>query len=384
MDDMIREFIKAKKATMLCSGPMSKNCIDAAIELSNELRIPQILIASRRQIDSSEFGGGYVENFDTHSFANYVRSKKSDNIFIARDHGGPWQSLVEQNSNLNVGDSMKSAKKSFETDILSGFDFIHIDPSIPIQNENLTIEQILSRLFELYGYIYEFAKQNNRNIEFELGTEEQNGYAQDLEKFEYFLNEVQKFCIKNKVTKPTFVVAQTGTKVMEMQNIGIFGSNLNESKKISLNILLKTLEICNKFDVLLKEHNTDYLSDEALALRPIIGIHASNVAPEFGVIETKALLYILKMFGYDEEFNFFIQTALSSNKWKKWMLKNSKATDIDKAIICGHYIFANESIKNMRDKVSRELIVKNIDLDNYLKRIIKQAMTRYIRLFKMV
>lgn len=381
---MIREFIKAKKATMLCSGPMSKNCIDAAIELSNELRIPQILIASRRQIDSSEFGGGYVENFDTHSFANYVRSKKSDNIFIARDHGGPWQSLVEQNSNLNVSDSMKSAKKSFETDILSGFDFIHIDPSIPIQNENLTIEQILSRLFELYGYTYEFAKQNNRNIEFELGTEEQNGYAQDLEKFEYFLNEVQKFCIKNKVTKPTFVVAQTGTKVMEMQNIGIFGSNLNESKKISLNILLKTLEICNKFDVLLKEHNTDYLSDEALALRPIIGIHASNVAPEFGVIETKALLYILKMFGYDEEFNFFIQTALNSNKWKKWMLKNSKATDIDKAIICGHYIFANESIKNMRDKVSRELIVKNIDLDNYLKRIIKQAMTRYIRLFKMV
>ncbi|MEH1010149.1 hypothetical protein QM027_03745 [Campylobacter concisus] len=169
-----------------------------------------------------------------------------------------------------------------------------------------------------------------------------------------------------------------------MQNIGIFGSNLNESKKISLNILLKTLEICNKFDVLLKEHNTDYLSDEALALRPIIGIHASNVAPEFGVIETKALLYILKMFGYDEEINFFIQTALNSNKWKKWMLKNSKATDIDKAIICGHYIFANESIKNMRDKVSRELIVKNIDLDNYLKRIIKQAMTRYIRLFKMV
>ena len=143
---MIREFIKAKKATMLCSGPMSKNCIDAAIELSNELSIPQILIASRRQIDSSEFGGGYVENFDTHSFANYVRSKKSDNIFIARDHGGPWQSLVEQNSNLNINDSMRSAKKSFETDILSGFDFIHIDPSIPIQNENLTIDQILSLL----------------------------------------------------------------------------------------------------------------------------------------------------------------------------------------------------------------------------------------------
>ena len=45
--------------TILCVGPMSTNCIDAAIEVSNENDIPMILIPSRRQVESNELGGGY-------------------------------------------------------------------------------------------------------------------------------------------------------------------------------------------------------------------------------------------------------------------------------------------------------------------------------------
>lgn len=379
---MIKKFISDKKATMLCVGPMSKNCIDASIELSEKFNIPQILIASRRQIDSQELGGGYVENFTTNQFVQYIKNKNVKNIFIARDHGGPWQGNFERMNNLNVQTSMKIAKKSFEDDILSGFDFIHIDPSIPIQNETLSMDIILNRLFELYGHTYEFSKKHNKDIQFELGTEEQNGYAEDLEQFEYFLNETQKFCNKHSIKKPTFVVAQTGTKVMEMNNLGEF------SQSHDLNKLLKkiqdTLHVCKKYDVMIKEHNTDYLSNEALSLRPILGIHASNVAPEFGVIETKGFLYLLNIFGYKKEFDLFVDIALKSNKWEKWMLKNSNATQIDKAIICGHYIFANETIKQMKDKVANELLSKNINLDTYLKTIIKQSMTKYLQLFRMI
>ena len=381
---MIKEFIKNNNATLLCSGPMSKNCIDASIELSKQFDIPQILIASRRQIDSSDFAGGYVENFTTEQFVEYVRKQNAPKIFIARDHGGPWQSVVEKENNLNILDSMNSSKKSFESDILAGFDFLHLDPSIPIQNEDLTVDKILDRLFELYGHTYEFAKQNNKNIQFELGSEEQDGYGQDLDKFEYFLNETQKFCNKNKIIKPTFVVAQTGTKVMEYQNVGIFKDDIYTQSDLSLEHLKQTIAICNKYDVMIKEHNTDYLSNEALALRPILGMHASNVAPEFGVIETKGFLYLLNTFGYKKEFDLFIDTAISSNKWAKWMLPNSKATDIDKAIICGHYIFANESIVQMKQKVAKELLSKNINLDEYLKRLVKQSMMRYIQSFKMI
>ncbi|MBD5771111.1 hypothetical protein [Marinomonas colpomeniae] len=381
---MIREFVKQKKSTLLCSGPMSKNCIDATIELSKQYDIPQVLIASRRQIDSSDFGGGYVENFTTEEFSSYVRSWGADKVFLARDHGGPYQSIVESSNNLNVSDSMASAKKSFESDILADFDFLHLDPSIPVQDENLTVDKILSRLFELYGHTYEFSKRNGKEIQFELGTEEQNGYGQDLEQFEYFLNETQKFCEKNKIIKPTFVVAQTGTKVMEYKNVGIFKDDISTRSNLSLDHIKKTIGICNKYGVMLKEHNTDYLSNEALSLRPVIGIHASNVAPEFGVVETKGLLYVLNAFGYKKEFDLFVEIAIASNKWKKWMLENSSASDIDKAIICGHYIFSNSKIKTMRENVSIDLLSKNINLENYLKTLIKQSMMRYIQSFRMI
>lgn len=379
---MIKEFVLNRKATLLCSGPMSKNCIDSSIELSEQFNVPQVLIASRRQIDSREFGGGYVENFTTDEFAQYVKNKNTKNIFLARDHGGPWQGNFEYMNNLDIQASMKIAKKSFENDILSGFDFIHIDPSIPIQNEQLSMKIILDRLFELYGHTYEFAKKHNKKIQFELGTEEQNGYAENLEEFEYFLNETEKFCKKNNIAKPTFVVAQTGTKVMEMKNVGEF--NQVDNLGTLLQKIQNTLIICKKYDLMLKEHNTDYLNNESLSLRPIVGIHASNVAPEFGVVETRGLLYLLNTFGYTKEFDLFVEIAIESNKWEKWMLKDSKATRIDKAIICGHYVFGHEQIKQIKEKVERELFNKNILLDDYLKTLIKQSMTRYMQLFKMI
>ena len=67
MDSLIKQYLQSfmsrKKCTLLGVGPMSKNCIDAAIEIANDEHIPIMLIASRRQIDSEELGGGYVNNW---------------------------------------------------------------------------------------------------------------------------------------------------------------------------------------------------------------------------------------------------------------------------------------------------------------------------------
>ena len=48
---------------------MSLNCVDASIELADQYNVPIILIASRRQIDSESFGGGYVNNWSTEKFS---------------------------------------------------------------------------------------------------------------------------------------------------------------------------------------------------------------------------------------------------------------------------------------------------------------------------
>ena len=54
---------------------MSLNVVDSSIELADKYKSPIMLIASRRQIDSDEFGGGYVNNWTTKNFSNYVKKK---------------------------------------------------------------------------------------------------------------------------------------------------------------------------------------------------------------------------------------------------------------------------------------------------------------------
>ena len=75
----IFNLINAKK-TALGVGPMSKNVVDTTIKISNKFNIPIMLIASRRQIECKEFSGGYVNSWDTESFAKYVLSKDKKKI----------------------------------------------------------------------------------------------------------------------------------------------------------------------------------------------------------------------------------------------------------------------------------------------------------------
>jgi tagatose-1,6-bisphosphate aldolase non-catalytic subunit AgaZ/GatZ len=198
MDGMIRtileKWILQRRSTLLGVGPMSKICVDAAIELSNENRVPLMLIASRRQIDCEELGGGYVNNWTTQQFADYVLDKdKSGRIILARDHGGPWQNEREKSANLGLRKAMESAKLSYTRDIDAGFQILHIDPSVDPHGAP-TIEESLDRMFELYEFCWSYARRSGREIFFEVGTEEQSGSTNTPEELKYTLTKVQEFC----------------------------------------------------------------------------------------------------------------------------------------------------------------------------------------------
>ena len=127
----INNYFSKKNCTILGVGPMSVNCVDSVLELTNEYNVPIILIASRRQIDSEQFNGGYVNNWTTSQFANYVRNKdKRNNIILARDHGGPWQNNNEIEQKKKPDQAMRSAKDSYKSDKYAGFEVQHIDPRI--------------------------------------------------------------------------------------------------------------------------------------------------------------------------------------------------------------------------------------------------------------
>jgi flagellar hook protein FlgE len=342
------------------------------------------LIASRRQIDSEQFNGGYVNNWTTSEFTKYVRNKdRGKNIILARDHGGPWQNNNEIEKKMNLDQAMRSAKDSFKSDIDAGFEVLHIDPSIDI-NGSISKDKLMDRLFELYEYCWEYAKKSNKEIAFEIGTEEQSGSTNTPDDLNETLYLIEKFCNKNKIPFPTFVVIQTGTKVMETRNIGTFDSPLRVENEIAAEIQVpKMIEICKNFNVFMKEHNTDYLSDESLLWHPRLGIHAANVAPEFGVAETVAFLQILENNNLRSLALKFIELSHNSKKWHKWMLPNSTASVREKAIISGHYIFSTPECIELKKEASLNLEKKGIDLNAHLCDQIKKSIFRYMYNFRL-
>ena len=75
-----KNLIKPNR-TLLGVGPMSLNCVKAAIRVSNKFSFPLMLIASRRQIDSEIHGRGYVNNWSTEEFSNYVKKKCKKRVY---------------------------------------------------------------------------------------------------------------------------------------------------------------------------------------------------------------------------------------------------------------------------------------------------------------
>ena len=134
----------------------------------------------------------------------------------------------------------------------------------------------------------------------------------------------------------------------------------------------------------MKEHNTDYLSNEALSWHPRLGIHAANVAPEFGVTETKSLIFLMRKYNFKKDLEKFLEISFNSKKWEKWMIKDTKANDYEKSIISGHYIFSKSEFIQLKKELEFKLKKKSLNLDVFLKNEIKKNILRYLINFKMI
>jgi hypothetical protein len=172
---------------------------------------------------------------------------------------------------------------------------------------------------------------------------------------------------------------------MEMRNVGSFASPIRVADELAAEIQVPMMiDICRGHGVFMKQHNTDYLDDESLRWHPRLGIHAANVAPEYGVTETKALLDTLNRNGLSALAGRFVELSLASGKWKKWMLPNTAASDLDRALISGHYVFATEECVQLKQEAVRTLKARGIELDEILIAAVKTSITRYLNDFRLV
>jgi hypothetical protein len=298
-------------------------------------------------------------------------------VLLCRDHGGPWQNYPEVAQKMSVTDAMRSAKHSFTVDLEAGFDVIHIDPSVPPAGQTEG-HNVLEMLFELYDHVVETAAKNGQRIKIEVGTEEQNGGLNSPEQLDEFLGHLGEFTRRRKYPMPIFVVAQTGTLVKETRNVGLVVKDAESRQRCGEGVK-KVAAVARKHGVFIKEHNGDYLSEEVLAERPRLGIGATNIAPEFGVVESQHLIESCERLGLHREVEDFLGLAVASKKWVKWLVPGSTATERDKGIMSGHYVFASPEFEEIYARMRAGHARVGEDLDRALRDRVKASIVRVMR-----
>lgn len=391
-------------ATILGIGPMSKNCVQATLELSKDDDYPVMFIASRNQVDTDELGGGYVNGWNQFTFAEAVKEVAEkinyDNLYyLCRDHGGPWQRDKERKDHLPVEKAMELGKKSYIADIESGFDLLMIDPTKdPFEvGKVIPLETVLKRTVDLIDFCEKERKNRNLpEIGYEVGTEETNGGLTSTETYEEFILRLKEELNKRDLPMPTFIVGQTGTLTRKTEQVGHF--NFKNAFDLS--------QMAKKYGVGLKEHNGDYLDDVTLLEHIPAHITATNVAPQYGTEETRAYLNLAKVEqklvenGLVEKASNIREVllihAIRSERWRKWMIGDQKDLTVDQILssgdtvlqeeildIAGHYTFNDEEVKSEIEKLYSNLSANDIDGNRYVIDHIKRPIRDYAECYNL-
>ena len=393
-----------ESATLLGIGPMSKNCVQATLELSEEEDYPVMFIASRNQVDMDELGGGYVNGWNQKSFAKAVAEVAKEinynNLYyLCRDHGGPWQRDKERNDHLLVDKAMELGKKSYIADIEAGFDLLMIDPTKdPFEvGKVIPLDVVLERTVDLIEFCEKERKSRNLpEIGYEVGTEETNGGLTSTETYETFILKLKEELEKRDLPMPTFIVGQTGTLTRKTEQVGTF--NFKNAYELA--------QMAKLYGVGLKEHNGDYLDDVTLLEHIPSEITATNVAPQYGTEETRAYLNLAsveqRLFenGLIEDTSktrdILLIHAIRSERWRKWMVGSQKDLTVDQILestdvtlqeeildIAGHYTFNDEEVKSEISHMYSNLNKCNIDGNRYVIDHIKRPIRDYLECYNL-
>ncbi|PRY82385.1 class II D-tagatose-bisphosphate aldolase non-catalytic subunit [Alkalibacterium olivapovliticus] len=391
-----------ESTTILGIGPMSKNAIQAALELSKNDDYPVMFIASRNQVDLDELGGGYVNGWNQFTFKKAVeevaRSINYNNYYyMCRDHGGPWQRDEERNSHLEEKKAMDIAKKSYIADIEAGFDLLMIDPTKdPFEmGKVIPLDVVIERTLELIEFCEnERIERDLPEIGYEVGTEETNGGLTTTDTYEKFIIELQSKLTERKLPMPVFIVGQTGTLVKKTIQAGTF--NFENALELS--------RMAKQYGVGLKEHNGDYLDDVSLLEHKPANIAATNVAPQYGTEETRAYLKLYELEKNLVKHNLvkdpsklkevLLLHSIKSERWRKWMVGDQKEltvkeiqADNDLSLqildIAGHYTFNNNEVKLEIEKLYTNLTLNNINGKRFVIDHIKRPIRDYAESFNL-
>lgn len=294
---------------------MSPEAVRAICNYSHDTKRPLMIIASRNQVDAES---GYV--MTTPQLRSLLDTLPTDYVWMCRDHCGPY--FLDSEKGLSLKKAIEATKKTIAYDIEQGFDLIHIDTS---------------RVEDTYGVaeeLFKFCVSLNPNVRFEFGTEENVGVAAGAVKYR------EDVAFAKNMPNIEFVVAQTGSLCYEDHQAGTF----------EMDTVRDLVKVANDNGVKLKEHNADYLSPDQVRLRKAAGVHAMNIAPQLGVVQTKLLRELCLSRVGEQEWQAFSRIVLDSGRWRKWTDSDS---DEQRVTVAGHYCFASPEYQAILDVLSQ-------------------------------
>jgi hypothetical protein len=291
---------------------VSKNVVDSIIDFDGNFGF----IPSRRQID---YNGGYVNNWTTGEFAKYVNGR----VPIERDHGGIGQGY-------KYDDGYESLKEDCKF-----VDIIHIDPWKNHQGYYDGLKECIKNI--------EFCYYTNRDMKFEVGTEESTRKFSVTE-LDSLLTDLYYNLSDDIFDSIEYVVVQSG--------VGLDLANMRNTGKFDPDRLEKMIKVCEKFGKKSKEHNGDYLSNDEYKVRFDMGLDSINIAPEFGQLET--LCYLEEM---GEDIDEYYDICYESKRWEKWVDKDFDPEDNKKELIkiCGHYVLSDKKFLKLKPNIDTEI-----------------------------
>ncbi|MBS5589189.1 MAG: sugar-phosphate kinase, partial [[Clostridium] spiroforme] len=256
------------------------------------------------------------------------------------------------------------------------------------------IDVVFNRTIELIEYCEQVRKEYGieREIAYEVGTEETSGGLTSMDRYENFIQRIESYTQEHDLPMPIFIVGQTGTLTRLTKNVGNF----------SYENSLELSAISTKYGVGLKEHNGDYLSEAKLLAHLPLNITAMNVAPAFGTIETMALLELIEVEKQFAKFNMIKEPSnlenvikyesIHSMKWKKWLTDEVDMSDLDNldeqttlqiTELCGHYTYSKPKVALEINKLYENLASIKIDGKRFVIEKLKEEMQKHVRCFNM-
>ena len=113
-------------------------------------------------------------------------------------------------------------------------------------------------------------------------------------------------------------------------------------------------------------------------------VGAINIAPEFGVTETRSFINILKSNNLNELLKDFLNLSYSSKKWEKWVINKRKISKYKCSELSGHYIFSKKEFKKIKNEAQNYLLKKNIDIDKIMYTSVRSSISRYLEKFDLL